>query len=76
MSAPARRLTQKSQMFEPAEINVLCSDLEHSLGFYRETLGFTVLEEDQGAIRMRLGSMVLLLLPVAESAAPERAYGS
>ena len=52
-------------MFAIGEINVVCSDLERSLSFYRDVLGFRFVESDSGAVRLACGARSVLLLPVA-----------
>ena len=58
------------------EINVLCTDLERSLGFYRDALGLEELEREAGAVRLRLGPITVLLLPIAASTRKADRYGS
>lgn len=56
-------------MFSLGEINIICTDLQKSLHFYRDVLGFEVTEDDSAnqAIHMRLGDQAFLLLAVAGS---------
>ena len=62
-------------MFEPGETNVVCTDLERSAQFYRDTLGFRFVEEEDGAMRLDVGGRSFLLLPFAEREDAEP-YGS
>jgi len=52
--------------FEIGELNILCTSLERSLAFYRDVIGFEVIGEDHGAMRLRCGERLILLLPFAE----------
>ena len=56
--------------FTFGEINIVCRDLKRSLHFYRDLLGFTKVAEEDGAIHLRSGKQLFLLLPVAEHASP------
>ena len=38
--------------FSPGETNVICTQLERSLVFYRDVLGYRVVEEEDGAVRL------------------------
>lgn len=49
------------------EINVICSNLEASLAFYRDVLGFTVTGEEDGAVHLDCGGQSFLLLPYAKT---------
>lgn len=60
--------------FSPGETNIICTQLDKSLEFYRDTLGYRVVEKEGGAIRLSLGGRFLLLLPVASSPAVESPY--
>lgn len=59
-------------MFEVGEINIICSDGDRSLKFYRDVLGFEVVSQEDDAYHMRCGLAKFLLLPVA-GAAPKAA---
>ena len=61
--------------FSPGETNVICTQLERSLVFYRDVLGYRVVEEEDGAVRLALGDRYLLLLPLAAQPAVETPYG-
>ena len=63
-------------MFTIGEINVICSDLERSLMFYRDVLGFRFVEREGEACRLACGERPVLLLPVAEAARETPAYCS
>jgi len=60
----------------PGEINILCRDAAASLRFYRDVLGFTFVEEDDGATRLSCDGRHFLLLPFAPEPRPEWPYGS
>lgn len=62
--------------FREGEVNIICTNIDRSLAFYREVLGFRIMEEERGAVRLALGRMVLLLLPVAGHPAPDAPYCS
>jgi len=51
---------------EIGEINVICTDLDRSLRFYRDVLGFEALESEGPAWHMACGSVKFLLLEAAE----------
>ena len=61
-------------IFSPGETNVICMDLDKSLAFYRDALGYRVVEEEGGAIRLALGGRFLLLLPLASRPAFKSPY--
>lgn len=48
------------------EINIVCTDAERSLRFYRDILGFEVLGEEKGCWHLGCGDSRFLLLPFAE----------
>ena len=50
------------------EINIVCTDAERSLRFYRDILGFEVLGEDAGCWHLACGDAKFLLIPVAADA--------
>lgn len=54
--------------FTIGEINILCTNAQRSLVFYRDVLGFEVMAEEHGAYHLRCGGMRFLLLPVAKEA--------
>lgn len=56
------------------EINVMSTDLDSALRFYRDTLGLPELEREAGAVRLGLGPITLLVLPFAESASDADGY--
>lgn len=62
--------------FETSEINVICTDLDRSLHFYNEVLGFEIIEHEGTACRLKFGATTLLLLPVAGKPLPQRRYCS
>jgi catechol 2,3-dioxygenase-like lactoylglutathione lyase family enzyme len=53
--------------FEVGEINVVCTDLERSLRFYCDVLGFTPLDPEGPARHMECGNVKFLLLAAAEN---------
>lgn len=57
------------------EINIICTDLERSLMFYRDVLGFEVAEWEGIACHLRCGEVRFLLLPIASSRPARAAYG-
>ena len=58
------------------EINIICSDLERSLKFYTEVLGFTIREYEDGAVHLEGASQAFLLLPIAQPVDDHPRYGS
>lgn len=59
--------------FRRGEVNIICSDLEKSLHFYRDVLGFTPTTDAEGFYHMLFEGNQYLLLPTAkpsESVAP------
>jgi catechol 2,3-dioxygenase-like lactoylglutathione lyase family enzyme len=64
-------------MFTPGETNIICTDLEASLHFYRNVLGFKVIgKEGAAAVHMRCGDRPFLLLAVASSPIDRSEYGA
>lgn len=57
------------------EINIICTDLDRSIKFYRDVLGFEVLEQEDVACHMRCGQTRFLLLAIAQSKPPRLPYG-
>ena len=47
------------------EINIICTDAERSLRFYRDILGFEVVAEEAGCWHLVCGDTRFLLLPFA-----------
>lgn len=62
--------------FSAGEINVICSDIEQSLRFYRDILGFHADYQEEGAWHLFLGDTRYLLLPVAPPASSDTPYCS
>ena len=58
------------------EVNIVCTDAERSLRFYRDLLGFEVIGEEEDAHHLRCGETQFLLLPVAESEGDRSPYCS
>jgi len=54
------------------EINIICTNAEKSLRFYRDILGFDVLDEDDGCWHLVCCETKFLLLPVATSRKPPK----
>jgi catechol 2,3-dioxygenase-like lactoylglutathione lyase family enzyme len=48
------------------EINVMCTDLDAALAFYRDAMGLAEVEREGDAVRLDLGAIDLLLLPFAQ----------
>ncbi len=63
-------------VFELGETNIICTDADRSLRFYKDLLGFEYVEQDHGAHRLRSGSAFLLLLPIAAESRKKTAYGA
>ncbi|MBT3233237.1 MAG: VOC family protein [Calditrichaeota bacterium] len=57
--------------FKIGELNIICSDIERSMAFYHDLLGFEVISEEEGAWHMKCGEVPFLLLPMAKIT-PER----
>lgn len=62
--------------FTFGEINIICSDLEKSLHFYRDILGFTPTTDDEGFYHLQFGGNHYLLLPIAHPNEKTAPYGS
>lgn len=60
--------------FEPGEINIICTDLDASLTFYRDILGFISTTDDDGFYHLLCGDRQYLLLPIASAAMPFGEY--
>ncbi len=60
--------------FAPGEINIICTDLEASLKFYRDVLGFTPTQDDEGFYHMQFAGRQYLLLPTAKKLLPAGEY--
>jgi len=60
--------------FKVGEINIICTDIERSMRFYRELLGFEVMSEEEGAWHMQCGGIPFLLLPLAKSTPDRKPY--
>lgn len=58
------------------EMNIICSDIEKSLAFYRDLLGFDVVREEDGCWHLRCGDSRFLLLPFATPRQERPAYCS
>ena len=56
------------------EINIICTDLERSLRFYHDLLGFELLEPEGPAYHLQCGGHRFLLLGVAERGHDRQAY--
>lgn len=62
--------------FKTGEINIICFDLERSLAFYRDILGFGLVEREGIACRIRCDNTYFLLLPVAKAQNTHDSYCS
>jgi catechol 2,3-dioxygenase-like lactoylglutathione lyase family enzyme len=62
--------------FQPGEINIICSDVQKSLHFYRDILGLTAETDAEGFYHLRSGGFQYLLLPIAGRSAPDEPYGA
>ncbi len=60
--------------FYNGETNIVCSNLENSLKFYKDILGFEFIEEDGEAVRLKLCNQYYLLLPVAQQRIERNKY--
>ena len=56
------------------EVNIICTDVERSLRFYRDLLGFEIVEQEEDAYHLRCGESMLLLLPEAKSESDRSPY--
>ena len=52
--------------FEPAAVNVICSDLERSVRFYRDVLGFRAGERGERFAHLHAGDRTFTLLAFAQ----------
>ena len=68
-------LHQRSDHLTVGEINIVCTNIERSLKFYREVLGFEFLESEDKAYHLRCGQTRFLLLPSAQQALVRQPYG-
>jgi catechol 2,3-dioxygenase-like lactoylglutathione lyase family enzyme len=62
--------------FTPGETNIVCTNAEASLKFYRDILGFEFIETEEGAHRLKCGNNYYLLLPFAKSKREKLPYCS
>ncbi|NQU04702.1 MAG: VOC family protein [Calditrichaeota bacterium] len=60
--------------FKPGEINIICTDIERSLGFYRDLLGFETVSVEDGAWHLKCDGTPFLLLPFAKSIPDRKPY--
>ncbi len=60
--------------FQPGETNIICRDAKASLRFYRDVLGFTLVEKENGAVRLSAAGRTYLLLPFATEPRTEHSY--
>ena len=58
------------------QVNIICTDAERSLRFYRDLLGFEVVRREESAYHLRCGETEFLLLPVAKSESDRPPYCS
>lgn len=62
--------------FHIGETNIICTNLENSLKFYKDVLGFEIAEHEDGAVRMKFSGQYYLLLPVAKQLKIQSEYSS
>lgn len=62
--------------FSPGEINIICTNLESSLNFYCDVLGFVPTQDDEGYYHLLCGGRQYLLLPIAKETFSETSYGA
>lgn len=62
--------------FTVGEINIVCTNVEASLKFYRDILGFVPTQDEDGFYHLLSDGRQYLLLPIANTAFPEGSYGS
>ena len=53
--------------FELGEINIISTNIEKSLNFYRDILGFEVTEKEGEAVHLRGAGHIFLILPFAKT---------
>ena len=58
------------------EINIICTDLDRSLRFYRDVVGFEAVEQEGPAWHMRFDGVGFLLLAVATRERSREPYAS
>ena len=52
--------------FKLGEINIVCTNLDESLKFYQDVLGFISKRDKEGFFHLRCGDQMFLLLPEAK----------
>lgn len=52
--------------FLPGETNIICTNLQNSLHFYRDVLGFEVVGHRDKTYHLRCGNQSYVLMPVAQ----------
>ena len=52
------------------ELNLRCKDVEKSLNFYQQALGFELVEREGDCARIQLDDRQLLLMPLQEGESP------
>jgi len=60
--------------FRAGEINIICTDVEKSLKFYRDVLGFTPEQDEEGFYHLKFDGRQYLLLPTAKQSLPAEKY--
>lgn len=60
--------------FSAGEINIICTDVEQSLKFYRDILGFTPTQDNEGFYHLNFDGRQYLLLPTAKQSLPAEQY--
>ena len=62
--------------FLAGEINIICTNVDNSLRFYRDVLGFTPTQDEDGFYHMQFDGRQYLLLPIAKVKFVESDYAS
>lgn len=61
--------------FIPGEINIICTDIDASLYFYRDILGFDWHTDEDGFYHFDVSGFQFLLLPIAKKQIEPSPYG-
>ena len=60
--------------FSAGEINIICTDVEKSLKFYRDVPGFIPGQDEDGFYHLKFDGRQYLLLPTAKQSLPAEKY--